>query len=151
MKPVRTFHVRPLLPAELKPLEELAYNLRWSWDHDTISLFRRLDRDLWESTYHNPVAILGAISQQRLNEAARDGAFLAHMDRIRRDLAEYMAAKPRWNHVVPARPPEPGEPPLVAYFSMEFGVTECLPIYSGGLGILSGDHLKSASDLGLPL
>jgi starch phosphorylase len=147
MRPVKTFHVRPALPARLAALEELAYNLRWSWDHGTISLFRRLDRDLWEESGHNPVLMLGGISQERLQEAAQDEAFLAHLDRIAAELRDYVAGAGAWHQKTFGASAQP----LVAYFSMEFGLTECLPIYSGGLGILAGDHLKSASELGVPL
>ena len=147
MRPVKTFHVRPALPDRLAPLEELAYNLRWSWDHETISLFRRLERDLWEESRHNPVLMLGSIAQERLREVAQDEAFLAHMDRTASSLREYVSGKSSWYW----RQFGPPSRPLVAYFSMEFGLTECLPIYSGGLGILAGDHLKSASELGIPL
>ena len=147
MRPVRTFHVRPSLPERLRAIEELAHNLRWSWDHDTIALFRRLDRDLWETCGHNPVLMLGSMSQERLAEAAQDEAFLAHLDRAMRRLDEYLEGSTTWHRRIAGAGPES----LVAYFSMEFGLTECLPIYSGGLGILAGDHLKSASDLGLPL
>jgi starch phosphorylase len=147
MRPVKTFHVRPALPERLGPLEELAYNLRWAWDHETVSLFRRLDRDLWEETGHNPVLMLGSIPQERLQEAAQDEAFLAHMDRVAEDLRDYVAGAGTWH----AKRYGPCQTPAVAYFSMEFGLTECLPIYSGGLGILAGDHLKSASELGIPL
>ena len=147
MRPVKTFHVRPALPARLQALEELAYNLRWSWDHETIGLFRRLDRDLWEEAGHNPVLMLGSISQDRLHDAAQDEAFLAHMDRVAADLREYVGRSSTWYQKAHG----PSSRPLVAYFSMEFGLTECLPIYSGGLGILAGDHLKSASELGVPL
>jgi glycogen phosphorylase len=146
MRPVRTFQVRPLLPETLKPLEEIAYNLRWSWDHETIALFRRLDRDLWETSGHNPVMMLGTISQETLQEAAEDEAFLVQLDRVRHDLESYMAIRGNLREKI-----GPSPRPLVAYFSMEFGLTECLPIYSGGLGILAGDHLKSSSDLALPL
>jgi len=146
MRPVRTFQVRPLLPEPLKPLEEIAYNLRWSWDHETIALFRRLDRDLWESSGHNPVLMLNTISQETLHEAAQDEAFLVQQDRVRRDLESYMAIRGNLREKI-----GPSPRPLVAYFSMEFGITECLPIYSGGLGILAADHLKSSSDLALPL
>ena len=147
MRPVKTFHVRPALPERLQALEELAYNLRWSWDHETIGLFRRLDRDLWEEAGHNPVLMLGSISQDRLHDAAQDEAFLAHMDRVAADLREYVGRSSTWYQKAHG----PSSRPLVAYFSMEFGLTECLPIYSGGLGILAGDHLKSASELGVPL
>ena len=147
MHPIRTFHVRPKLPARLQALEDLAYNLRWSWAHDTLGLFRRLDPDLWEQTSHNPVLMLGNIPQERLREVAQDEAFLAHLDRAGRELADYLTGAGSWHR----RTYGVSERPEVAYFSMEFGITECLPIYSGGLGMLAGDHLKSASDLGLPL
>jgi glycogen phosphorylase len=147
MRPVRTFHVRPRLPHQLQPLEDLAYNLRWSWNHDDLALFRRLDPDLWEQMRHNPVLMLGSISQERLREAAQDDAFLAHLDRSARELAAYLRDARAWH----PRTFGLAEGPEVAYFSMEFGITECLPIYSGGLGILAGDHLKSASELGVPL
>ncbi len=146
MRPVRTFQVRPLLPDSLKPLEEIAYNLRWSWDHETIALFRRLDRDLWETSGHNPVLMLSTISQETLQEAAQDEAFLVQLDRVRRDLESYMAIRGNLREKI-----GPSPRPLVAYFSMEYGITECLPVYSGGLGILAADHLKSSSDLALPL
>src|SRR5262245_10153416 len=82
IKPVTTVTVVPNLPPSLERLRELAYNLRWSWDHETIALFRRLDRDLWDQTGHNPVLMLGRISQQQLNAAAADEAFMAHLDRV---------------------------------------------------------------------
>ncbi len=146
MRPVRTFHVRPALPDRLKALEDVAYNLRWSWDHETIDLFRRIDRDLWEQMYHNPVLMLGGVSQERLQELSQDDAFLAHLDRVAEELGRYTGGATWHKKKYGSR-----EGPLVAYFSMEFGLTECLPIYSGGLGILAGDHLKSASELGVPL
>ena len=90
MRPVKTFHVRPLLPVRLRALDDLAYNLRWSWDHETISLFRRLDPELWESTQHNPVLMLGSISQERLRELEQDESFLAQLDRVANDLRDYV-------------------------------------------------------------
>src|SRR5579872_2229882 len=96
MKPVHTFHVAPSLPAALEGLRPLAYNLRWAWDHDTIELFRRLDSDLWESTGHNPVLMLGSIDQAKLEAAANDESFLAHLDRTGRDLNSYLAAEATW-------------------------------------------------------
>jgi starch phosphorylase len=149
MPNVHAFHVVPALPESLDRLRALAHNLRWSWDHETVELFRRLDRDLWEASGHNPVRMLGTISQDRLRELAADDAFLADVDRIHYSLETYLRAGSTWykrNHAAKL-PPETS----IAYFSMEFGLTECLPIYSGGLGVLAGDHLKSASDLGLPL
>ncbi len=149
IKPIATISVVPNLPPSLERLRELAYNLRWSWDHETIALFRRLDRDLWEHTGRNPVWMLGMINQQRLTEAASDEAFMAHLDRVCEAFDRYMDnVTSTWyaNHYG-ALP----EHPSIAYFSAEFGLTECFRNYSGGLGVLSGDHLKSASDLGLPL
>lgn len=148
IKPIATVDVIPNLPPSLERLRDLAYNLRWSWDHETIALFRRLDRDLWEQTERNPVAMLGLISQDMLQAAAQDEAFLAHLDRVCSRFDAYMkpASKTWFEHHY-----EPAEQPFIAYFSMEYGLTECLRNYSGGLGVLSGDHLKSASDLGLPL
>src|SRR6266542_3872231 len=147
MKPVQTFPVRPLLPEPLYRLRELAYNLRWAWDHDTIELFRRLDSDLWESSGHNPVLMLGTVDQAKLEAAAHDESFLAHLDRAARELISYVSAESTWYRR--SNPQAKGL--LVAYFSAEFGLTECLSVFAGGLGVLAGDHLKSASDLGVPL
>ncbi|MCX7846853.1 MAG: alpha-glucan family phosphorylase [bacterium] len=143
---ITEFQVFPRLPERLAPLRELAYNLRWSWDHETIALFRRMDSDLWEEVMHNPVLMLGRISQERVAELASDDSFLSHMDRALAGLRGYLGAK-RWY----SKTYDGGETPFIAYFSMEFGLTECIANYSGGLGILSGDHLKSASDMGIPL
>lgn len=147
MRPVHTFAVVPALPASLEPLRRLAHNLRWAWHHDTIELFRRLDSDLWETTGHNPVLMLGTIDQTTLEAAAKDDAFLAHMDRVVRDFDAYMAGESSWFSRVHGSTSRP----LVAYFSAEFGLTECLSIFAGGLGLLAGDHLKSASHLGAPI
>ncbi len=147
MKPIRTFTVVPLLPPAVEGLREIAYNLRWAWSHDAIELFRRLDADLWESTGHNPVLMLGKIDQARLDTAAADDAFLAHLDRVQRGLHDYTSSEVSWFR----KTYDGGDQPLIAYFSAEFGITECLSIFAGGLGILAGDHLKSASDIGVPL
>ena len=147
MKPIRTFTIVPRLPAPLSRLRELALNLNWAWNHDTIELFRRLDSDLWETTGHNPVLMLGRIDQQRLEEAAADDSFISHLERVCRSFDDYVTDKASWfDRAYSAR-----EKPLIAYCSAEFGLTECLSIFAGGLGILAGDHLKSASDLGVPL
>jgi glycogen phosphorylase len=148
MKPVRIFSVIPSLPAPIEGLRRIAYNLRWAWDHEAIELFRRLDRDLWESTGHNPVLMLGTIDQARLEAAAADDAFRAHLERVAADFDAYLEGRSTW--FAKTSRPEASRP-LVAYFSLEFGLTECLSIFAGGLGILAGDHLKSASDLGVPL
>jgi len=147
MQPIRTFNVSPSLPASLEPLRQLAYNLYWDWNTDIKELFRRLDRDLWEATRHNPVALLARVSQSRLQEVAADDGFLAHMERALAELKTYLNDRSWYKH---QRASTPGKE-CFAYFCAEFGLVDCLPIYSGGLGVLAGDHLKSASDLGLPL
>jgi starch phosphorylase len=148
LKPIRSFSIKPALPERLEPLREIAYNLRWAWNHDTIELFRRLDSDLWETTNHNPVLMLGTVDQARLEEAIEDQGFLAHLDRVAERLDDYLTTQSSWFH---REHQKEGDQPLVAYLSAEFAVTECLEIFAGGLGVLAGDHLKSASDLGLPL
>ncbi|MEH2060419.1 MAG: alpha-glucan family phosphorylase [Nostoc sp.] len=146
MQPIRTFNVSPSLPPRLEPLRRLAYNLHWDWNVDTKDLFRRLDSDLWESSHHNPVLMLGTISQSRLLEVVEDEGFLAQMDRSDRQLEDYLQERTWYQKQREEKPKE-----CFAYFSAEFGLVDCLPVYSGGLGVLAGDHLKSASDLGLPL
>jgi len=131
----------------LERLRELAYNLWWSWHMEVIDLFRRLDRDLWEETGHNPVLMLGTIEQERLEKASQDEAFLAYMGRVLEEFDRYMRNRPTWYQ----KKHGSSQGLVIAYFSAEFGLTDCIPNYSGGLGILAGDHLKSASDLGLPL
>jgi starch phosphorylase len=149
VRPIQTFTVVPSLPPSIEALREIAYNLRWSWNHECIELFRRLDSDLWESSGHNPVLMLGTIDQEKLLRAACDDSFLAHARRVATELESYVTTDPRWFDKL--CPPENADKPRIAYFSAEFGITECLSIFAGGLGILAGDHLKSASDLGLPL
>ncbi len=149
LKPIRTVEVVPFLPPELECMRELAYNLRWTWDHEIINLFRRLDKELWETSNHNPVLMLGTISQERLNEAAADDGFVLQLNRICQKHYEYMhAEQSSWFEKHQGKTAKKG---TIAYFSAEFGLTEALPIYSGGLGILAGDHVKAASELGLPL
>jgi len=147
VKPVATVNVTPKLPEALARLEELAYNMRFAWDHETIALFRRLDPELWEEVYHNPVRMLGSMSQERLAAARNDPAFMASFDRTLSAYDEYMKANSTWFDEKYGD----SSKPVIAYFSMEFGITECFQNYSGGLGVLSGDHLKSASDLNIPL
>ncbi len=146
MPRVLRFNVVPSLPTSLQCLNELSLNLRWSWDHQTIELFRALDSDLWEACAHNPRLMLGRIDQKRLAELETDEAFLAQMERARASLDEYMSTAGWFARAHPG-----ALDTVVAYFSAEFGLTECIPNYAGGLGILAGDHMKSASDLGLPL
>ncbi|MGH9245689.1 MAG: alpha-glucan family phosphorylase [Acidimicrobiales bacterium] len=163
MKALRSFTVRHTLPSELAALETLAMNLRWAWDAQTRDLFRWVDPEQWDVSIHDPVRLLGLVPRSRLDALAQDPGFLRFLDEVHTELQNYLT-KPRWfqvrehsaepNH--PGRPasgaPGPGNPlRLVAYFSPEFGIAEALPQYSGGLGVLAGDHLKAASDLGLPL
>ncbi|MGV0814881.1 glycosyltransferase family 1 protein [Mycolicibacterium boenickei] len=148
MKALRRFTVRAHLPERLAALERLSINLRWSWHKPTQDLFAVVDANLWQQTNGDPVALLGAVSPQRLDELAADDAFLSRLDELAGDLDNYLS-RPLWYQQQIADGVE--MPKGIAYFSMEFGVAEVLPNYSGGLGILAGDHLKSASDLGLPL
>ncbi|MCX6149811.1 MAG: alpha-glucan family phosphorylase [Ignavibacteriales bacterium] len=143
---IGTFNVTPSLPKNLEPLRELANNLHWTWNQESFELFRRLDRELWESTNHNPVMMLGKISQERLIEVSNDDGFIAHMSRSYNQLKTYLTQS-NWYQ----KNFKGNGKPFIAYFSAEFGLTECLQTYSGGLGILAGDHIKSASELGLPL
>jgi glycogen phosphorylase len=145
-RPVRSFTVLPRLPDRLMSLRRLAYNLWWCWHADAVALFRRIDPDRFEQLDHSPIRLLTTTSQQRFEELASDDGFLAHLDRVREAFHTYLLA-PTWfaEH-------HPNEKDLrIAYFSAEFGIHESVPVYSGGLGVLAGDHLKSASDLGLPL
>src|SRR5262245_34784492 len=154
-RPLRTFTITPAVPAPLGRLRDLATNLRWAWDRETIDLFRRLDEELWETSGHNPVLMLGSIRQERLDDAAGDDGFVAQYRRVCERLDAYMGAGQPGTAAAAGASwfprAHPGSDLTVAYFSAEFGLTECLAIYSGGLGVLSGDHLKSASDLGVPL
>lgn len=140
IQPVREFLVRPAIPPALSRMQELAYNILWSWEPVIRALFRRLDPVLWKDSGYNPVVMLGRASQEILERAAADPRYLSH----------YAQACQRYDANMQDGRPDP-EGRLIGYFSAEYGLTECLPIYSGGLGILSGDHLKSASDLNLPL
>ena len=147
MRPSHTFRVVPSLPSKLERLRNLAHNLWWTWNHEAIELFRRLEADLWEETAHNPVLMLGSIRQERLEQVAEDDGFMAHFDRVYREFERYMKKTGTWYQ----KAHDGSDGARIAYFSAEFGLTESLGIYAGGLGILAGDHLKSASDLGLPL
>src|SRR3954470_23218124 len=137
--------VTPRLPKELARLEELANNLWFSWNRPARELFARLDPVLWEAVGHNPKAVLRGVDQRRLDQAASDPAFLHDYDRS-------MAVYDRYHRAREASDaPALKEGELVAYFCAEFGFHESLPIYSGGLGILAGDHCKAASDARVPL
>jgi len=146
MPSVRSFTVLPALPESLMELDALARNLFWSWSPQVIDLFKRIDPALWSASGHNPVKLLGAVSQSRLETLSQNESFLHELRRASQVLDEYLRA-PTWYQKACGENPET----TIAYFSAEFGLHECLPIYAGGLGILAGDHLKSASDLGIPL
>ncbi|MER5893223.1 alpha-glucan family phosphorylase [Streptomyces sp. NPDC001876] len=148
MKAIRRFTVRPVLPEPLQPLSDLARNLRWSWHTETQNLFQAADPEGWRPADADPVRLLGAVSAGRLAELAGDQQFLRRLTEVSEDLREYLGG-PRWYQNQLSQGAE--LPAAIAYFSPEFGVTAALPQYSGGLGILAGDHLKAASDLGVPL
>ncbi|GAA4088695.1 alpha-glucan family phosphorylase [Actinomadura miaoliensis] len=155
MRAIRRFTVRTVLPEPLRPLEELILNLRWSWHHETRDLLRSVDPALWEAVGHDPVRLLGEVSPDRLEQLAADRRFLRRLEDTAEDLREYLTA-PRWyqslTESAPAGGSGNGRPAeAIAYFSPEYGITAALPQYSGGLGILAGDHLKTASDLGVPI
>src|ERR1043166_9037619 len=140
IRPLKEFLVRPAMPPALQRWSELGLNLLWSWDHSQRALFRRLDPVIWKASNHNPIVMLGRVSQATLERAAADPRFLALYRRACETQDAYLAAA---GSVVSNM--------LVAYFSMEYGLLDCMPIYSGGLGVLSGDHLKASSDAMLPL
>ncbi len=146
MHPLRIFSIIPKLPEQLEPLWFLAHNYWFAWNHDITTLFSSIDPDLWKESYHNPVWMLNHVSQARLDNLANDEAYKARLTTLVDALKSYLAATPQQTF-----PGVAAGNPAVAYFSLEFGVHLCLPIYSGGLGILAGDHLKSASDLNVPL
>ncbi|MFO7965677.1 MAG: alpha-glucan family phosphorylase [Desulfobacterales bacterium] len=145
MKKLQTFQVLWYLPEPIQFLETLAMNFWWSWKRDAIELFRRIDPLKWEASGKNPIAFLSMLSQKRLEQSSKDPSFLAHQNRVMED----------FRYRVLSEREQPGEyfgrNETIAYFSMEFGIHESLPIFAGGLGILAGDHLKSASNMGLPL
>ncbi|WP_258723872.1 alpha-glucan family phosphorylase [Cellulomonas sp. NS3] len=149
MRAIRRFTVRTLLPVELADLDELAHNLRWSWHAPTRDLFAEIDRDLFAQVGRDPVALLGALAPERLASLAGDEAFVQRVRETVEDLHHYLSA-PRW-YQQQSDDARGSLPTSIAYFSPEFGITSVLPQYSGGLGILAGDHLKSASDLGVPI
>jgi glycogen phosphorylase len=135
------------LPKKLSRLGELAYNLWWTWQPDATRLYSQLDRAMWERLNHNPIRMLRELKRARLNEILKDKDYMDSYQRVFADFDAYLAQSDTWTH---RTQPKLAQNPI-AYFSMEFGLHETLPIYSGGLGVLAGDHLKEASDLGLPL
>jgi glycogen phosphorylase len=146
MKPKIKYNVIPKLPPKLEKLRNLAYNLCYSWRGEIRELFQRMDSRLWTDCGHNPVIMLNQINQDRLDELSRDQGFLAQLERVNQDFNRYLS-QPRIQSIDYS----PELPFQVAYFSAEFGLAGSLPIYSGGLGILAGDHIKSASDLNVPI
>ncbi|UAL28391.1 alpha-glucan family phosphorylase [Nocardioides rotundus] len=146
MRAIRRFTVRPVLPPQLAALSELAANLRWSWHPPTQAVFRDVDPAAWKAVGHDPVRLLGAVSRERWAGLAAHAGFLERLAAVRADLATYLSDD-RWY----AQRAGEDAPRQIAYFSPEYGITAVLPQYSGGLGILAGDHLKAASDLGIPL
>jgi starch phosphorylase len=148
MPTAHLFNVVPRLPETLERLGELATNLQWSFDPELMQLFRRIDSELLEQTQHNPMLLLGRVRQERLDELAADDGFLHHLEQAWQSSQQYLT-RATWHQE--RHGPVDDTRPGVAYFSAEFGLARCLPIYSGGLGILSGDHVKSCSDLGIPL
>ncbi|MFL6072292.1 MAG: alpha-glucan family phosphorylase [Mycobacteriales bacterium] len=144
MRALRRLTVRAALPESLAPLGELVSNLRWCWHPETLELFESIDPDLWREVGHDPVKLLGAVDPERLSTLSEDRRFLRRLTDASEDLHDYLTSD-RWYQTLTEAPA------AIAYFSPEFGITEVLPQYSGGLGILAGDHLKAASDLGVPL
>ena len=139
--------VNSQLPKRINKMVEIANNLWWSWNTEYLRLFRKIDVDLWEASNKNPVKFLKAVSQEKLEDAAKDAEFLKEYDSVVENYEAYMNSKNTWF----TKQYSDYKNDVIAYFSAEYGLDQILPIYSGGLGILSGDHLKSASDLGIPL
>ncbi len=151
MRAIRRFTVRAALPESLAPLRDLTLNLRWSWHAETRDLFASIDPAGWDSSGNDPVALLGEVPPAQLESLSADPAFLRRLDEAAADLREYLSG-PRWYQLHAGQGGRGGgAPAAIAYFSPEYGITAALPQYSGGLGILAGDHLKAASDLGVPL
>ena len=140
--------VVPRVPEGLESLRNIAFNLWWSWNYDALELFAELDPELWETCGHSPIKMLRLVKQNRLEAAAKDKGYRERVEKVHDRLEAYLHRKETW--FTRNLPKEKKDSPLVAYFSAEFGFHESLPNYSGGLGILAGDHCKSASDLGLP-
>ena len=145
---MRTFDIVPALPPALAPLDAIARNLWWCWSPDAIQMFHDLDSSLWSASRHNPILLLARCRQERLDQMSRDAAYVSRVTRIHAQMRDYMAAPGRFPHLYPE---QTAQKATIAYFCAEYGLTESLRNYSGGLGILAGDHLKTASDLNIPL
>ncbi|MFW5468895.1 alpha-glucan family phosphorylase [Knoellia sp. CPCC 206435] len=150
MKAIRRFSVRPVLPASIAPLGDLAMNLRWSWHPPLRDVFESIDPERWVSVGADPVAMLSATPVEELDALAADEGFVARVVEAQQGLERYLA-EDRWYQQWADEQGEDGAPASIAYFSPEFGIAAALPQYSGGLGILAGDHLKAASDIGVPI
>ncbi len=150
MKAIRRFNVRTVLPEPIAALGDLALNLHWSWHATTRELFASIDPERWAASRQDPTRLLAALSADELARLARDGEFVARVEAAKATLDDYLEG-PRWYQAWAEAQPAGAAPASIAYFSPEFGITHVLPQYSGGLGILAGDHLKSASDLGVPI
>jgi starch phosphorylase len=144
MRLIHSFQVYPDIPEPLSFLETLSRNLWWSWNQNAIELFRRINPRLWDASGRNPIVFATHIPQERFEELAHDDSYLAHMEQVRERYEKRIL-----NQTNGESPWDEGE--TVAYFSMEFGIHETLPLFAGGLGILAGDHLKAASGLKMPL
>ena len=139
--------VNPKLPKKIERLSEISNNLWWTWNIEFLKLFKNIDIDLWEKIGRNPVKFLKLVDQDKLEKIAEDSEFLKEYNKNVENFDGYMNSKNTWfSKTYPENKND-----VIAYFSAEYGLDEILPIYSGGLGVLSGDHLKSSSDLGLPL
>jgi starch phosphorylase len=145
MSHLQTFQVLPLLPEPLSFLEVLSRNLWWCWNIDAIELFRRINPRLWNQAGRNPIVFLTLIPQERLLELSKDESFLAHQQRIKARFESQVLSPVDHSGSLY------GRQDAIAYFSMEYGLHESLPIFAGGLGVLAGDHMKAASDLKMPL
>ncbi len=141
------FEVVTDLPEPLQPLRKLASNYYWTWDHEARDLFRSIDREEWDASDHNPILFMNGLSKDRLARLAADKVFVARLNQACNHLETYLTEETWFDKAYPGE----REKTSIAYFCAEFGISEGLPIYSGGLGVLAGDHLKAASDLGLPL
>ena len=139
--------VKPQLPKSINRLDEIATNLWWSWNSEYLRIRKKMDRDLWENVEKNPIKFLKRVTQEKLEKAANGSSFVKNYEKVLKNYEDYMHSKDTW---FSKNYPE-NKDDLIAYYSAEYGLDETIPIYSGGLGILSGDHLKSASDLGIPL
>lgn len=145
MKPLHSFIVKAQLPPNIAKITEIAYNYWWCWDSEAKELFNRMNRKLWSEVHHNPVLLINKLSQKELNDLANQVDFTNFLEKVYKNFQKYLQSKSWFDDQ------NLDKNKIIAYFSPEYGINESFPVYSGGLGVLSGDHLKSASDLGLPL